>query len=106
MEAAQILHFPNFEWEKEPYRRTRITFIDLNADKEKDEFITRNRHFFEIQPYYYSDLTIGNTLNNKPIEDYLFFKDEKAKFLDGQFIKVKGFSLLEKNAFISMMRHS
>ena len=90
MEAAQILHFPNFEWEKEPYRRTRITFIDLNADKEKDEFITRNRHFFEIQPYYYSDLTIGNTLNNKPIEDYLFFKDEKAKFLDVEFEFIKG----------------
>jgi hypothetical protein len=33
-------------------------------------------------------------------------ESEKAKFLDGQFIKVKGFSLLEKNAFISMMRHS
>ena len=41
MEAANVLHFPNAN-----KKRTRITFIDINADKERDEFITRNRHFF------------------------------------------------------------
>ena len=47
MEAAQILHFPNFdESTKQP--KTLITFIDLNADKEKDLFKTRNRHLFEF----------------------------------------------------------
>ena len=30
-------------------------------------------------------------------------EDEKTKFLDSQFVKVKGFSLLEPNAFISLM---
>ncbi len=48
LEAAKVLHFPNF---KNGKHRIRITFIDINADKEKDEFITRNRHFFEIQAY-------------------------------------------------------
>ena len=52
MEAAHVLHFPNAEKAK-----TKITFIDKNADKEKEEFIIRNRHFFEIQPFYYYDLT-------------------------------------------------
>lgn len=55
MEAAQVLHFPNFI--RDNRLRTRITFIDLNADKEKDEFITRNRHFFEVQSYRYRDLS-------------------------------------------------
>ncbi len=42
MEAAHLLHFPN-------HRKTLITFIELNAHKEKEEFVTRNRHFFEVQ---------------------------------------------------------
>ncbi len=45
MEAAHLLHFPNFI--KDPGRKTLITFIDLNANKEKEEFVTRNRHLFE-----------------------------------------------------------
>ena len=45
MEAAHLLHFPNFI--KHPTQKTLITFIDLNANKEKEEFVTRNRHLFE-----------------------------------------------------------
>ena len=45
MEAAHLLHFPNFI--KHPSQKTLITFIDLNANKEKEEFVTRNRHLFE-----------------------------------------------------------
>ena len=53
MEAAHVLHFPNADKAK-----TRITFIDVNADKEKDEFITRNRHFFEnTSPFMNSNST-------------------------------------------------
>ena len=37
MEAAHVLHFPNFA---KKGIRTLITFIDVNADKEKDEFLT------------------------------------------------------------------
>ena len=45
MEAAHLMHFPNF---KTNGVKTRITFIDINADKEKEEFVTRNRHLFEV----------------------------------------------------------
>lgn len=55
MEAAHMLHFPNFEHDNS--LKTRITFIDLNADKEKDLFVTRNRHFFDIQASEYSNLS-------------------------------------------------
>ena len=44
MEAAHLLHFPNF---KSKARKALITFIDINANKEKEEFVTRNRHLFE-----------------------------------------------------------
>ena len=39
-------------------------------------------------------------------EEFLKYKEtDKAKFLDSQFVKVKGFSLLSRNAFIHLMRH-
>lgn len=57
MEAAHILHFPNYKDGR--MRKTRITFIDINADKEMSIFITRNRHFFDIQSCVYRDLKTG-----------------------------------------------
>lgn len=88
MEAAQVLHFPNADKVK-----TKITFIDKNADKEKDEFITRNRHFFEIQEYSYSDLT--NELKEKKEQEgsrkeHVIFPKEETNFLDVEFEFIKG----------------
>ena len=103
MEAAHVLHFPNAD-----KARTRITFIDRNADKEKDEFITRNRHFFEVQPYYYYDLTGSTPATGNPAatpaagcayastekqgkrEEYVTFKGNDAAFLDVEFEFIKG----------------
>ena len=47
MEAAHMLHFPNFD-ESRKRPKTLITFIEINAEKEKALFKTRNRHLFEI----------------------------------------------------------
>lgn len=107
MEAAQTLHFPNFN--KNNKLRTRITFIDFNADVEKDEFITRYRHFFEVQSYYYQNLSDNekenkiedNKINSKndecaPRKEYVLFKEENgyekkdANFLDVEFEFIKG----------------
>ena len=55
MEAANILHFPNFI--KDSELRTRITFIDINADTEMVLFKTRNRHLFEVQDCLYQDVS-------------------------------------------------
>ena len=93
MEAAHVLHFPNAD-----KARTRITFIDRNADKEKDEFITRNRHFFELQPFMYSDLT--NEIEQKKEkqgqrDEYVVFKKE-PQFLDLEFEFIKG-DIFSKN---------
>lgn len=88
MEAAHVMHFPNADKGK----RTLITFIDKNADKEKDEFITRNRHFFEIQEYTYYDLS--DELEEKKQQqgvrkEYITFAEE-SNFLDVEFEFIKG----------------
>ena len=77
IEAAKMLHFPNFKKEQ---NLTRITFIDLNADKEKDLFMTRYRHFFEIQSHWYNEKKYPATK----------FKGESADFLDVEFEFIKG----------------
>lgn len=88
MEAAHVLHFPNFN--KDRTLKTLITFIDVNADKEKDEFITRNRHFFEVQSYQYQDLSGSMMSGQCSYESALNFKGDDANFLDVQFEFIKG----------------
>ena len=88
MEAAHVLHFPNAHKAK-----TLITFIDVNADKEKDEFITRNRHFFEVQAYRYRDLTNVAEAKKEPQGrrvEYLKFCGADSDFLDVEFEFIKG----------------
>ena len=80
MEAAHILHFPNFN--RDNSLKTKITFIDINADKEKDEFITRNRHFFEVEDYSYLNLS-----DKEPKDDK---KKDRIGFLDVEFEFIKG----------------
>lgn len=90
MEGAHVLHFPNFATKGV---RTRITFIDVNADKEKDEFITRNRHFFEVQPYRYFDLTnVAEKMKETQglRDEYVKFNDVDRDFLDVEFEFIKG----------------
>ena len=94
MEAANVLHFPNFRHNNK--LKTKITFIDINADKEKDEFITRNRHFFEVQSYSYRDLTTVEETKESIIppiyfnEDNHYVEHEDFDFLDVEFEFIKG----------------
>ena len=93
-EAAHVLHFPNFKKDGDP--RTRITFIDINADKEKDEFITRNRHFFEVQSYSYRDMSYQDDGASQPSAvtscriSPMRFHGADADFLDVEFEFIKG----------------
>lgn len=80
-EAANILHFPNG-------KHTRITFIDIKADKEMPVFITRNHNFFDIQPYTYRNLMN----EEEPPQTYRrrFEKEHPDGFLDIDFEFIKG----------------
>lgn len=93
MEAAHVLHFPNYN--RDNRLKTRITFIDINADREKDEFITRNRHFFEVQSYIFRDFICD--VSGRPDTRPTYFNDrngyepgEDYDFLDVEFEFIKG----------------
>lgn len=86
MEAAHLLHFPNFSKHK-----TLITFIDKNMEEEKDEFIIRNYHLFEIEPYIYQNLSNDSKdTDSALISDYVSFEGNDAGFLDVQFEFING----------------
>ena len=79
MEAAHVLHFPNYGRDKS--LRTRITFIDLNADRERHIFTTRNRHFFDVQSLVYRDSDSQATQQETaPKDDFL---DVEFEFIKG-----------------------
>lgn len=87
MEAAHLLHFPNFL--RDEQMKTDITFIDINADTEMNLFLTRNRHFFEIQGCRYMNLSEQDEADWKIIPP-THFSGEDADFLDIRFNFVKG----------------
>lgn len=83
-EAAHMMHFPNFD-EKTGENRTRITFIDDNADVEMNFFIGRHSGYFDIAPTLYADMT------EKCIDGFpKNFEENKKHFLDIQFEFIKG----------------
>lgn len=93
LEAAKMLHFPNCDGKK---NRTIITYIDLNADKELQLFMTRAHHFFEVQEYIYGEF-VAEIKDNIRVVSYkeetkspTLFKDDDANFLDVEFRFVKG----------------
>jgi hypothetical protein len=72
----------------------------INSEKEIPKAYEELKNFFDMT---FADAII---LFYKSSEFEKYKEDEKTKFLDSQFVKVKGFSLLESNAFISLMSHS
>lgn len=90
MEAAQMLHFPNFD-DKANKPKTLITFIEKNAVKEMPQFITRNQHFFELQSYLYWDLSDDSKDKKEIRETKMLSKEIKSHdFLDVEFEFIKG----------------
>ncbi|MBR4135825.1 MAG: hypothetical protein IKU03_05405 [Bacteroidales bacterium] len=89
MQAAHLLHFPNFNRDKS--LRTRITFIEKNADEEMRLFATRNRHYFEVQPFYYCDMSKDDAAYLPvKVEQRLSRELPDTDFLDTEFEFIKG----------------
>lgn len=87
-EAAHMLHFPNFN-EETGANRTRITFVDDNADIEMNFFIGRHPGYFEIAPVKYLDLSNGD-FRDSDYFDFIYQPQDGKNFLDVQFEFVKG----------------
>lgn len=86
VEAAHLLHFPNFCRDKNI--KSVITFIDENADREMNFFCGRYRHYFEISSTHYYDMS-----KDERHERFVLptrFKGKDADFLDVEFDFIKG----------------
>lgn len=82
-EAAHMMHFPNFD-EDTGKNRTRITFIDDNADREVSFFMGRHAGYFDKAPMLYADMS-ENSMDDFPQKVKI-----KKHFLDIQFEFIKG----------------
>ncbi len=84
-EAAHLMHFPNYFRNKE--LKTRITFIDIHADREMDIFKNRYRHLFQIMSSTYRDYESGT--GEEQVLPPTLFKGKDADFLDIHFEFIK-----------------
>lgn len=85
VEAAQLLHFPNFCRDRR--LKSRITFIDAAADEEMNFFRGRYRHYFDLAPSRYRDISHSDEDRILPPNwDY----GSQTDFLDVEFEFIKG----------------
>lgn len=59
IEAAHIAHYPNYETKK---KRTRITFIDKNAQEDKNFFTGRFKELFKLSHHRYGTIDDKNNI--------------------------------------------
>lgn len=78
LEYAHIAHFPNFVRDRK--LRTRITFIDMNAEVESAFFMGRYKNLFDLSRWRYVDETCVNPEWNVPAKDFL---DVEWEFMKG-----------------------
>lgn len=85
VEAAQLLHFPNFC--RDQGLKSRITFIDAAADEEMNFFRGRYRHYFDLSLSYYRHMEqIGMIQTIPPNRVH----KKNVNFLDIEFEFIKG----------------
>lgn len=87
VEAAQLLHFPNFCLDG--CHKSIITFIDEVADEEMNFFRGRYRHYFEVASTTYCEVTSEGELK-KTLLPPTRFQGKDADFLDVGFEFIKG----------------
>ena len=80
VQASHLCHFPNFL--KDKTKKTRITFIDENADKEMHFIKGRHRHFFKEVEHTFED--IENTKKNECYSPENLFTDIEWHFIKGR----------------------
>lgn len=85
VEAAQLLHFPNFCRDRR--LKSRITFIDAATDEEMNFFRGRYRHYFDLAPSRYRDM---EHLDKERILPPNWSYSPRTDFLDVEFEFIKG----------------
>lgn len=80
--AAHLCHFPNFDEKSQHPIRTKITFIDENADREMKLFIGRYPSLFDLSHSSYRDGK-SKEIKHQPKTEYGDFLDVEWEFLKG-----------------------
>lgn len=80
IESAHLAHYPNFDSKN---KRTKITFVDINADVERDFFMTRFKALFALSHWRY-----GAVVGDK-IEWNADNEIKECDHLGGDFIDVE-----------------
>jgi hypothetical protein len=80
IQAAQLCHFPNSFTKG---IKTRITFIDENAEKEMDFLKGKMRSLFDEIDYFYWDVDSGTKTDNTKTKEK--FTDFEFEFVRGRF---------------------
>ena len=106
--VAELLSYPNDEFgnlKDNRLQQNNKKIIQMMKDA-INNMKTITKEYKDLLDYF--NMTFENALMLfYESDEFTIYKEtEKAKYLDSQFIKVKGFSLLKKNSFIAMMRHS
>ena len=82
MQAAHLCHFPNFITKG---IKTRITFIDENADTNKNLLQTRCRSLFNNMDFYYRKVSANSGYHSQfSILNSQFFTDIEFDFIHGK----------------------
>ena len=105
--VAELLSYPNDEFGE--IKDNRLQQNNKKIIQQMRELINNmkiiTKEYRSLLDYFNMSFEEALILFYQSNEFSVYKETEKAKFLDSQFIKVKGFSLLKKNSFISMMRH-
>ena len=81
-QAAHLCHFPNFVTKG---IKTRITFIDENADVEMNYMRGRYLHLFDEADVYYREVSRSNMMNGSVMKDEAVRINTKETFTDIEF---------------------
>lgn len=89
IQAAQIAHYPNFKINGDNPHRTKITFIDPDAENEMDFFMGRYQNLFNLARHRYLDLSKRDYSLDTKWVDPLLDQSSEYKYLGPNFLDIE-----------------
>lgn len=88
-QAAQIAHFPNFKIYGDYHHRTKITFIDPDAENQMNFFMGRYQNLFNLAMHRYLDLSKRDYSLDAKWVDHLLDESSDYKYLGPNFLDIE-----------------
>ena len=89
IQAAQIAHYPNFKIDGDNPNRTKITFIDPDAENEMNFFMGRYQNLFNLARHWYLDLSKRDYSLDTKWVDPLLDQSSEYKYLGPNFLDIE-----------------